>query len=172
MQRRRHLHIQDAVFNMSCIQMHNSVHSLHWSLFKLSANVAFSLGPDLRQRPFIKIGSMPVLLPAPKVCAEEPECHFPPGFLQSELLPHAHVEPIWTFSHRSLATLEMRLAERRNMTSKQIEAGAGAGGRESTQGAIRITPIRHYNPAVFYVLTVSLNKIIIDLVTNKLYWNI
>ena len=50
MQRRRHLHMQDAVFNMSCIQMHNSVHSLHWSLFKLSANVAFSLGPDLRQR--------------------------------------------------------------------------------------------------------------------------
>ena len=63
----------------------------------------------------------------------------------------------------------MRLAERRNMTSKQIEAGAGAGGRESTQGVIRITPIRHYNPAVFYVLTVSLNKIIIDLVPNKLY---
>ena len=50
----------------------------------------------------------------------------------------------------------MRLAERRNMTSKQIKAGAGAGGRESTQGAIRITPIRHYDSvAVFYDITIE-----------------
>ena len=45
------------------------------------------------------------------------------------------------------------------MTSKQKEAGvagAGAGGRESTQGAIRITPIRHYDSvAVFYDITIE-----------------
>ena len=46
----------------------------------------------------------------------------------------------------------MRLAERRNITSNQIEAGAG--GRKSTQWPIRITPIRRYNLAtVFYDIT-------------------